>query len=581
MSQTRRLAAILAADVPGYSRLMGADEEGTLERLNGLRRELLDPKIAGHKGRIVKTTGDGLLVEFPSVVEAVSCAIAVQCAMAESNSATPEEKRIAFRVGVHLGDIIVEDGDIHGDGVNVTTRLEGIAEPGGICISEDAFRQVRGKVDAEFADIGERSLKNIGRPIRVYRVVPKRPPETQPPALRLPDKPSIALLQFQNISGDPEQEYFADGMVEEIITALSKVRWFFVIARNSTFAYKGRAVDVKQVGRELGVRYVLEGSVRRPGNRVRITAQLVDGATGNHVWAERYDRQIADIFTVQDEITERVAATVEPELYTAEHYRSQRKPPESLDACECVIPALSFIGQGTRAGTTEAEAPCRRAIAIAPNYGQAHSLLAWVLLRGLMWSGNLRTAAQEANAEARIAIGLDERDPWAHLTHGIVLWRMRRHDEAVRACRRALELNPNFALAHACLCMPLAVQGGHNEALSCAQNALRLSPRDPLVGAQASYSMSIAHFAAGRYPDCMASARETIERYPEYLPGHSLLVAAAAIARDTEAAAEALGALLRLRPNYSLSWARENVPLVGETLERSLEGLRKAGLPEQ
>ena len=338
---------------------------------------------------------------------------------------------------------------------------------------------------------------------------------------------------------------------------------------------------MKQVAQELGVRYVLEGSVRKAGNRVRITGQLIDTTTGAHLWAERFDGALDDIFTVQDEITERVAATVEPELYAAEHYRSQRKPPESLDAWECVIRALSFIAQGTRAGTTEAEALCRRANAIAPNYGQAHSLLAWVLLRGLMWSGDLRTVAQEANAEARIAIGLDERDPWAHLTHGIVLWRMRRHDEAVRACRRALELNPNFAAAHACLGMPLAVQGGHNEALSCAQNALRLRPRDPFVGAQASYSMSIAHFAAGRYPDCMASARETIERYPEYLPGHSLLVAAAAIARDTEAAAEALGALLRLRPNYSLSWARENVPLVGETLERSLEGLRKAGLPEQ
>jgi adenylate cyclase len=326
---------------------------------------------------------------------------------------------------------------------------------------------------------------------------------------------------------------------------------------------------------------VLEGSVRKAGNRVRITAQLVDATSGNHIWAERYDREIADIFAVQDEITERVVAAIEPQLYAAEHFRSQRKPPESLDAWECVIRALSGIGQGSRAGTAEAEALCRRAIAIAPNYGQAHSLLAWVLLRGLMWSRDLRTVAQEANAEARIAIGLDDRDPWAHLTHGIVLWRMRRPDEAVRAYHRALDLNPNFALAHACLGMPLAVQGAHNEAVSCAQNALRLSPRDPLVGAQASYSMAIAHFAAERYPDCMASARETIERYPEYLAGHSLLVAASAMTGDTEAAAEALGALLRLRPNYSLAWARENVPLTGGTLERSLEGLRKAGLQEE
>jgi TolB-like protein/Tfp pilus assembly protein PilF len=438
---------------------------------------------------------------------------------------------------------------------------------------------VRGKVDAGFADIGEQALKNIARPLRVYSVRPHGP--TEAAALPLPDKPSIAVLPFQNISGDPEQEYFADGMVEEIITALSKVRWFFVIARNSSFTYKGRAVDVKQVGRELGVRYVLEGSVRKSGNRLRITAQLVEATTGNHIWAERYDGEIADIFALQDEITERVVAAIEPQLYAAEHFRSQRKPPQSLDAWECVIRALSGIGQGSRAGTAEAEALCRRAIAIAPDYGQAHSLLAWVLLRGLMWSRDLRTVAQEANTEARIAIGLDDRDPWAHLTHGIVLWRMRRPDEAVRAYYRALELNPNFALAHACLGMPLAVQGAHNEAVSCAQNALSLSPRDSLVGAQASYSMAIAHFAAERYPDCMASARETIERYPEYLPGHSLLVAAAAMTGDTEAAAEALGALLRLRPNYSLAWARENVPLAGGTLERSLEGLRKAGLQEE
>jgi adenylate cyclase len=577
----RRLAAILAADVAGYSRQMGEDEEGTLARLKAHRRELIDPKIAEHHGRIVKTTGDGLLIEFPSIVEAVSCALVVQRAMAERDATMPEIKRIAFRVGVHLGDIIVEDGDIHGDGVNIAARLEGLAKPGGICISEDAFRQVRGKIEAEFIDTGEQSLKNITRPIRVYRVVPERLAEARHPALPLPDKPSIAVLPFQNMSGDVEQEYFADGMVEEIITALSKIRWFFVIARNSTFTYKGHAVDVKQVGRELGVRYVLEGSVRKSGNRIRVTAQLVEATTGNHIWAERYDREVADIFALQDEITERVVAAIEPQLYAAEHFRSQRKPPESLDAWECVIRALSGIGQGSRAGTAEAEALCRRAIAIAPNYGQAHSLLAWVLLRGLMWSRDLRTVAQEANAEARIAIGLDDRDPWAHLTHGIVLWRMRRPDEAVRAYHRALDLNPNFALAHACLGMPLAVQGAHNEAVSCAQNALRLSPRDPLVGAQASYSMAIAHFAAERYPDCMASARETIERYPEYLPGHSLLVAASAMTGDTEAAAEALGALLRLRPNYSLAWARENVPLTGGTLERSLEGLRKAGLQEE
>ncbi len=327
----RRLAAILVADVAGYSRLMGEDEEGTLARLKAYRRELIDPTIAERHGRIVKTTGDGLLIEFPSVVEAVSCALTVQRAIVERNAGAPEEQQIVFRIGINLDDIIVEDGDIHGDGVNIAARLEGIAEPGGICISEDAFRQVRGKIEAEFTDLGDQSLKNIARPVRVYRVG-RRAAEAHAPSLPLPDKPSIAILPFQNMSGDPEQEYFADGMVEEIITAISRVRWFFVIARNSSFTSKGRAVDVKQVGRELGVRYVLEGSVRKAGNRIRITAQLIEAATGNHIWGERYDRELADIFAVQDEITERVAAAIEPLLYAAEHLRCQRKPPESLDA---------------------------------------------------------------------------------------------------------------------------------------------------------------------------------------------------------------------------------------------------------
>jgi len=325
----RRLAAILAADVAGYSRLMGADEEGTLARLKALRRELIDPKIAEHRGRIVKTTGDGLLIEFPSIVEAISCAVAVQRVMVDRNAGTPEEQRITFRVGVNLGDIIVEDGDIHGDGVNIAARLEAIAEPGGICLSEDAFRQVRGKVDAEFVDIGEQALKNIARPLRVYRVLPARSAEVPAPALPLPEKPSIAVLPFANMSGDPEQEYFADGMVEEIITALSRIRWLFVIARNSTFTYKGQAVDVKQVGRELGVRYVLEGSVRKGGNRVRITAQLIDALAGTHLWADRFDGSLEDVFDLQDKVAFSAAGVIESTLRrsTMPSVRCKRHPP--------------------------------------------------------------------------------------------------------------------------------------------------------------------------------------------------------------------------------------------------------------
>jgi tetratricopeptide (TPR) repeat protein len=369
-------------------------------------------------------------------------------------------------------------------------------------------------------------------------------------------------------------------MVEEITTALSKIRWFFVIARNSTFTYKGRAVDVTQIGRELGVRYVLEGSVRKSGNRIRVTAQLVEAATGNHVWAERYDRDLADIFAVQDEITERVVAAIEPELYAAEQVRSQSKRPDSLDAWECVIRALSCIGQGTRDENAEAEALCRRAIVSAPGYARAHSLLAWALLRRTMWSGDLRTVVPEISAETQTAFALDDRDPWAHFAQGMLQMRLRRFGEAVRALRRALELNPNFALAHALLAHVLSLQGAPQEAVDSAEHALRLSPRDRLVGTYASLAMANVHFAAGRYSECVTWARNMIEKGPGYLPGHFLLTAALAMAGDLAAAAEARGTLLRLRPEFSLTWMTENLPQTGELGERLREGLRKAGVPE-
>jgi adenylate cyclase len=585
MTAIRRLAAILAADVAGYSRLMGADEEGTLERLKALRHELLDPQIAEHHGRIVKTTGDGLLVEFASVVDAVRCAVAMQRGMALRNAALPQGKRIEFRFGVHQGDVIVEDGDIFGDGVNIAARLEALAEPGGICVSRVVRDEVRDKLDFAFDDLGEQSLKNIARPVRVFAVriggEAAQPRISEKPALPLPDKPSIAVLPFQNMSADPEQEFFSDGITEDITTALSKVRWFFVIARNSSFTYKGRAVDVKQVGRELGVRYVLEGSVRKSGSRARITAQLIDATIGSHVWAERYDREVADIFAVQDEITERVVGAIEPQLYAAERFRSQRKPPESLDAWECVIRALSCIAQSSLAGYNEAEALCRRAIAISPGYGRAHSLLSWVLLRRTDWSGDVASFFAEAEAEARAALDLDEQDPWAHLTHGLVLYRQRRHGEAERAFHRALELNPNFALAHAVLGLPLAYRGAHREAVESAQRAMRLSPNDPLIVRQASHTMAFAEFAAGHYRECMAWARKTIERHPGHLPPYHALIAAAALQGDTLAATESMTDLLRLRPDFSLAWADKNLPLTGDIRERLLDGLRRAGVPEE
>jgi adenylate cyclase len=342
MTTTRRLAAILAVDVAGYSRLMGADEEGTLERLKALRRELLDPKIAEHHGRIVKTTGDGILVEFASVVDAVRCAVEVQQAMPERNTGVGVDSRIELRIGINLGDVIVEGDDLYGDGVNIAARIEALADPGGVFVSNTVHEHVRDRLPFAFEDLGEQQVKNIARPVRVYRVRDSGSVGTSPstPALPLPDKPSIAVLPFANMSGDPEQEYFVDGMVEEIITALSRTRWLFVIARNSTFTYKGRAVDVKEVGRELGVRYVLEGSVRKAGGRVRITAQLIDALFGSHLWADRFDGSLEDVFELQDKVAGSVAGVIEPTLRAAEIRRSSERPTPDLTAYDLYLRAL-------------------------------------------------------------------------------------------------------------------------------------------------------------------------------------------------------------------------------------------------
>ena len=355
----RRLAAILAADVAGYSRLTGLDEEGTHVRLRERLRGLADPKISEHRGKVVKHTGDGVLAEFGSVVDAVRCAIEVQRGMAEQNAAMPQVKRIEFRIGIHVGDIIVDDNDIFGDGVNIAARLEGIAEPGGVCISDDAQRQVRGKVDFAFEDMGPQNLKNIVEPMRAWRLrmnasgsaaAPIEPPVESTQALALPDKPSIAVLPFQNMSGDPEQEYFADGMVEEIITALSRFKWLFVIARNSSFTFKGKAVDIKEVGRRLGVRYVLEGSVRKASGKVRITGQLIDAVTGTHIWVDRFERDLTDIFALQDEVTVAVVSAIQPKLFQTEIAMATRRRPENLTAYDCYL----------RAGSSSTRRPVKR-----------------------------------------------------------------------------------------------------------------------------------------------------------------------------------------------------------------------------
>jgi len=576
----RKLAAIFAADIAGYSRLMARDEVGTLARLKRCRA-IIDRLIASHHGRIFNTAGDSVVADFASAVDAVQCAVAVQAAIATENAGGTANEPMQFRIGVHVGDVMVDGDNLLGDGVNIAARLEALAEPGAICISATVRDHIGNKLPLAFDDVGDQKVKNIDQAIRVYRVQVEKLPAQPVAALPLPDKPSIAVLPFANMSGDPEQEYFADGMVEEISTALSRIRWFFVIARNSTFTYKGHAVDVKQVGCELGVRYVLEGSVRKSGNRIRITAQLVEAATGNHVWAERYDRDLADIFAVQDEITERVVAAIEPELYAAEHVRSQSKPPDSLDGWECVIRALSLIGQGTRDENTEAEALCRRAITVAPGYGRAHSLLAWALLRRTVWSGDLQTVVPEISAQTQTALAIDDRDPWAHFAQGMLQQRLGHPGGAARSARRALELNPNFALAHAFLASALGRQGAYQKAVNCAEHALRLSPRDRLVGYYASLAIAQVHFAGERYPECVIWTRNMIEKSPGYLPGHFFLTAALAMAGDLAAAAEARGTLLRLRPEFSLTWMNENARQTGKLAERLCEGLRKAGVPEK
>ena len=388
MSETRKLAAILVADVVGYSRLAGADEDRTLSRLRGLRSDLIDPAIDAHHGRVVKRTGDGILIEFRSVVDAVRCAIEVQNGLVERNAGLPPERRIEFRVGIHLGDVVEEaDGDLMGDGVNIAARLEGIAAPGSICLSEDAYRQVKARLDLTVIDLGPTQLKNIAELVRVYSLQVGLPAQAKPaapaapdqswPALALPDKPSIAVLPFQNMSGDPEQEYFVDGMVEDIITGLSRIKWLFVIARNSSFTYKGKAVDVRQVGRELGVRYVLEGGVRKAGNRMRITAQLIEAETRAHLWADRFDGALEDVFDLQDRITDSVVGIVEPSLRQSEIERSRRKRPENLDAYDLYLRALPNVTLMTAEGAGIGARLLDDALTLDPNYAAAHAHLAW------------------------------------------------------------------------------------------------------------------------------------------------------------------------------------------------------------
>ncbi len=578
--EQRRLAAIVSADVAGYSRLMGRDESGTLAALKALRREIVDPKIKAHRGRIVKSTGDGLLLEFASVVDAVRCVDGVQVAMAAHNVDVPEDRRIEFRIGVNIGDIIIDGGDIFGDGVNVAARVQELAAPGGICVSSRVQEDVRGKLDIVFDDAGEQQLKNITWPVRVYRTRPGGAAQVSQPPLALPDKPSIAVLPFTNMSGDPEQEYFADGMVDDIITGLSRIRWLFVIARNSSSTYKGRAVDVKQVGRDLGVRYVLEGGVRKSGNRIRISAQLIEAESGTHLWAERYDRSLDDIFAVQDEITISVVGAIEPSLRRAEIDRVKRKRTDSLDAYDLVLRALPLVYVGESDNANRAIPLLEQALALDPAYATAHAALAWchhhLFSRGGLREENRKAAIRHAHAAT--AHGGD--DATALAIAGLVI-ALDAHDvgTAFRLFDQALALSSSNVFALSCSALTLAWSGHPERAIERAHRALRLSPFDPM-NFMPNCALAIAYLQGDRCEEARDAARQAVTVNPRFSVCHAHLAAALARLGQHEAAREAARQVLALNPGFTVNgFAGAHQP-APEVFARYAEAWREAGLPE-
>lgn len=609
--EQRRLTTILAADVAGYSRLVGADEEGITRRLRALRVELFDPKITSNRGRVIKTTGDGILIEFASVVDAVRCAIDVQRAMTRHNADFIAEKRIEFRVGIHLGDVIVEsDGDLLGDGVNIAARLEGISEPGGICLSEDAYRQVRDKIAPVFVDWGERELKNIVHPVRVYAIAGQNDDamgaKTGNPGsaarsvdsdfrrggdnsawvgsapLALPDKPSIAVLPFQNMSGDPEQDYFADGMVEDIITGLSRIKWVFVIARNSSFVYKGKAIDVKQVGRELGVSYVLEGSVRKSGNRVRITGQLVKAETGAHLWADKFDGALDDVFDLQDRITASVVGVVEPSLRQAEIERARRKRPDNLDAYDLYLRALPYTESVMPAHARIAMGYLQEALARDPNYPAAHALAAWCHETLFVRGGNDEADRSAGIRHARAAIESGTDDAAVLAVAAVCILHLG-HDQrtALSVVERALSLNEACATALYLGAHIAAFCGYPEAAIEYGDRALRLSPFDP-VAFEAHNSRGFAMLQREQYSEAAASWAKAIQANPRFSSLYFVYAAALALAGQLDDARIAAKGLLELEPTFrvgsiitALSGALHPI-----FLPRLSKGARLAGLPE-
>jgi TolB-like protein/class 3 adenylate cyclase len=583
----RRLVAILMADVAGYSRLIGIDDEGTLARLNAHHAELIEPKIREHRGRIVRTTGDGLLVLFVSAVDALRCAVEIQRAMAKRNSEIPADKRIQFRMGVNVGDI-VEDASIHGDGINVAARLEALAEAGGICVSSRVQEDTQGslgRLSIAFEDTGHHRLKNIQRAVHVYRVLLDQADARPRPPLPLPDKPSIAVLPFQNMSGDPQQDYFADGMVEEIITGLSRFRWLFVIARNSSFTYKGRTVDVKQVGRELGVRYLLEGSVRKSANRIRIAGQLIDASSGAHLWADRFERTIEDIFALQDQVTANVVGAIAPRLEQAEIERARRKPTESLDAYDFFLRGLANTYKWTRDANEEALRLYYKAIELDADFAAAYSAAGGCFCMRKA-SGSVidrEREIAEARRLARLAVQLGRDDATVLCDAGHTLAYVAGElDDGAAFQDQALLINPNLALGWATSGWSKVWLGKPDQALERFAHAMRLSPFDPLTWWMQE-GMAHAHFFASHYDEAVSWAKMALRELPISGSGLRMAAACCALAGCDEEAKRLVARLLEIDPALTVSNFLLN--LLGpyrqpEHLAKYADALRKAGLPE-
>lgn len=575
----RRLAAIVSMDVAGYSRLMEADEEGTLAALKHHERELIVPKVAEHRGRVIKTTGDGFLLEFPSAVDAIKCALAIQTGMSARNAAVAAGRRMDLRTGINLGDVIVDGGDVYGDGVNIAARLEQIADPGAIVLSEDVYRQVGGKVAAAFRDLGPRTLKNIAQPVHAYAAGAAG--TSAAPPLPVPDKPSVAVLPFDNLTGDAGQDYLVDGMVEEIIAALSLVKSFFVIARNSTFTYKGRPVRTDQVGRELGVRYVVEGSVRKSGLRLRVTAQLIEAESGHHVWVDRFDGAVEDVFDLYDQIAEHLVGAMHPSIQLAEIERARRKRPESLDAYDYVMQALPHVWALQRADNAKALDLLAAALERDPNYPMALALLAWCHAQQVpyMWSPDFQASIGTALRLARQAADISSDDPLVLTVLSITQSFAHRNDIAASLVERALSLDPNLPLAWNRSGWIQTYLGRSDVAIGQFEKAMRLSPHDPM-NFNCRFGIGAAHFAAERYADAVGWIERGLAERPGAFWIYRTLAAALAHLGRLEAAREAVATLRREYPDITVAAIRVASPWPSTILERQLDGLRKAGLVE-